>query len=57
MTEQIKSLLEIMFHTGTTNLQQKISAQQMHEDLILRAAYSEIEADNISKITTIANWI
>ncbi|CAG8530244.1 10052_t:CDS:2, partial [Dentiscutata heterogama] len=35
ITEEIKSLLEIMFHT----------------------AHSEIEADNIPKITTIANWI
>ncbi|CAG8678450.1 15746_t:CDS:2, partial [Cetraspora pellucida] len=57
MTEEIKSLLEIMLHTGTANLQQKMSAQQMHEDFILYAAHGEIEADNIPKIITIANWI
>ncbi|CAG8662514.1 11369_t:CDS:2 [Dentiscutata erythropus] len=51
------SLLKTMFHTGTANPQQKMSAQQMHKELILRAAHGEIETDNIPKITTIANWI
>ncbi|CAG8520824.1 4718_t:CDS:2 [Scutellospora calospora] len=55
ITEQIKSLLEIMFYTSTANSQQKISAQQIHEDLILCVAYSKIKADNIPKITTIVN--
>ncbi|RIB14918.1 hypothetical protein C2G38_2039796 [Gigaspora rosea] len=57
ITEEINSLLETMFHTSTANPQQKMSAQQMQEELFLCAAHGEIEADNIPKIITIANWI
>ncbi|CAG8776482.1 12031_t:CDS:1, partial [Racocetra fulgida] len=39
ITEEIKSLFKTMFYTGTANQQQKMSAQQMHEELILRATH------------------
>ncbi|CAG8744524.1 15511_t:CDS:2, partial [Cetraspora pellucida] len=57
MTTHIKKLLEIMFHTGTANLSQKLTAQQMREELIHRAQAGEIEKDEIPNETTIKNWI
>jgi len=46
-----------MFHTGTANPRQKMSAQQMQTNLLERVERNEIEADEVPKITTIANWI
>ncbi|RHZ68621.1 hypothetical protein Glove_294g79 [Diversispora epigaea] len=57
ITPQIKKLLEIMFHSGTANPRQKMSAQQMHTNLLERVENNEIEADDVPKISTIANWI
>ncbi|RIB15653.1 hypothetical protein C2G38_2247491 [Gigaspora rosea] len=57
MTTHVKKLLEIMFHTGTANPSQKLIAQQMREELILRAQAGKINDDEIPKETTIQNWI
>ncbi|RHZ62731.1 hypothetical protein Glove_335g14 [Diversispora epigaea] len=57
MTAEIKRLLKIMFHSGTTNPCQKLNAQQMHKELLRRAEIGEIEKNEIPKVTTISNWI
>ncbi|CAG8675828.1 12736_t:CDS:1, partial [Cetraspora pellucida] len=57
MTEQVKQLLETMFHTGTANPCQKMTAQQMHEELMIRVRNSELEQVDMPKITSIQNWI
>ncbi|RHZ70242.1 hypothetical protein Glove_274g30 [Diversispora epigaea] len=54
---EIKSLLECMFHTGTINPRQKMSAQEMREELLQRESIGEISMENIPKESTIANWI
>ncbi len=53
----MKQLLEVMFHTGTANPRQKMSAQQMRTNLLERVESNEIEVDEVPKVTTIANWI
>jgi len=46
-----------MFHTGTANSRQKMTAQQMQANLLERVENGEIEADEVPKVSTIANWI
>ena len=46
-----------MFHTGTVNPNQKMTAENMHEELLERVEYGELEEEEIPKISTIANWI
>jgi len=53
----VKHLLENMFHTGTANPNNKFSAQQMHEELVQRAQFGELDENDIPKISTIQNWI
>ncbi|CAG8758644.1 12879_t:CDS:2, partial [Gigaspora rosea] len=38
LTEQIKELLMIMFHTGTTNPRLKMNANKMHEELLKKVS-------------------
>ena len=45
-----------MFHTGTVNPNQKMTAENMHEELLECVEYGELE-EEIPKISTIANWI
>ena len=53
----MKHLLENMFHIRTANPNNKFSAQQMHEKLIQHAQVRELDENNISKTSTIQNWI
>ena len=53
----MKYLLENMFHTGTANPNNKFSAQQMHEELVQRAQFGELDENDIPKTSTIQNWI
>ena len=53
----MKHLLENMFHTGTANPNNKFSAQQMHEELVQRAQFGELDENDIPKTSTIQNWI
>lgn len=46
-----------MFHTGTANPRLKMNANEMHEELLKRVADGEISKDDVSKISTISNWI
>ena len=57
ISQQVKQLLESMFHTGTANPRQKLNAQQMHEELLRRAELGEFEETDIPKVSTITNWI
>ncbi|CAB4400052.1 unnamed protein product [Rhizophagus irregularis] len=54
---EVKELLECMFHTGTVNPRQKMSAQEMRNELLRREHEGEISLDDIPKESTIANWI
>ena len=57
ITERVKELLTIMFHTGTANPRLKMNASEMHEELLKRVANGKITKDDVPKIPTIANWI
>ena len=57
MTAEVKRLLEVMFHTGTANPRQKLSAQQMHEELMQRVQQGELSEEDVPQISTIQNWI
>lgn len=57
MSPKVKGLLEIMFHTGTLNPNHKMSAENMHEELLERVQQGELEEEELPKISTIANWI
>ncbi|PKK55232.1 hypothetical protein RhiirC2_803005, partial [Rhizophagus irregularis] len=57
MSPQVKHFLESMFHTGTANPRQKLTAQQMQEELLRRAELGEIEENDVPKVSTITNWI
>ena len=46
-----------MFHTGTANPRLKMNANEMHEELLKRAAEGEISKDDVPKVSTISNWI
>ncbi|CAG8617499.1 10531_t:CDS:2, partial [Cetraspora pellucida] len=50
-------LLKNMFHTGTVNSNQKLSAQQMCEELLQCVQHGELEESDVPKVTTIQNWI
>ncbi|CAB5181357.1 hypothetical protein GLOIN_2v1877440 [Rhizophagus irregularis DAOM 181602=DAOM 197198] len=55
ISQQVKHLLETMFHTETTNPRQKLNAQQMHEELLRRAEPGKIEENDIYKVSTVTN--
>ncbi len=55
--KKCEHLLENMFHTGTANPNNKFSAQQMHEELVQHAQSGELNENDISKTSTIQNWI
>ena len=57
MTAEVKHLLEIMFHIGIANPRQKMSAQQMHEELLQRVQEDELCEEDVPKVSTIQNWI
>jgi hypothetical protein len=57
ITEHVKELLTVMFHSGTANPRMKINANEMHEELLKRATDNEISNDDVPKVSTIANWI
>ena len=46
---EVKELLECMFHTGTANPRQKMSAKEMRNELLRRGHEGEINLDDISK--------
>lgn len=57
MTKQIRSLLENMFHAGTVDNNNKISGEEMYDELLKRAQRGEFDQSDIPKVSTINNWI
>jgi hypothetical protein len=57
MTAEVKRLLEIMFYIGTANPRQKMSPQQMHEELLEWVQKGELHEEDVPKVPTIQNWI
>ncbi|CAB4392569.1 unnamed protein product [Rhizophagus irregularis] len=57
ITEHVKGLLTIMFHSGSANPRLKMNANEMHEELLKRVTDNEISKDDVPKVSTIANWI
>ncbi|CAG8800494.1 13393_t:CDS:2, partial [Gigaspora rosea] len=57
LTEKVKGLLGVMFHSGVTNTKLKMDAAEMHMELLRRAQQCEIKYQNVLKVSTIANWI
>ncbi|RHZ60166.1 hypothetical protein Glove_357g65 [Diversispora epigaea] len=54
---EIKILLKCMFYTETANPRQKMSTQEIREELLQHKNRGEINIENIPKELTIANWI
>ncbi|CAG8587859.1 9837_t:CDS:2, partial [Gigaspora rosea] len=57
ITKQIRSLLENMFHARTVDSNNKISGEEMYNELLKRAQRSEFDQSDIPKVSTINNWI
>jgi hypothetical protein len=57
ISKNVKHLLENMFHAGTANQNNKFSAQQMHDELMRRVQFGELDENDIPKTSTIQNWI
>ena len=54
---EIKALMETMFLNGNIDKRKKMSAQEMHNNLMERALQEEIEKEEVPKVSTIQNWI
>ena len=57
MTNQVRMLLEGYFMAGNADKSNRYTAQDMHHELSRCAQEGEIDKEDISKITTIQNWI
>ncbi|CAG8851710.1 31098_t:CDS:2, partial [Gigaspora margarita] len=57
LQENLKGLLEVIFHSGATNAKLKMDATEMHVELLQHAKLGEIEYQDVLKVSTIANWI
>jgi hypothetical protein len=57
MTKKVKSLLECFFLNGNMNPQDKLTAQEMHDELLKYVESKEIEEQDVPKVSTIQGWI
>ncbi|CAB4382709.1 unnamed protein product [Rhizophagus irregularis] len=57
MTKKVKSLLELFFLNGNINPQDKLNAQEMHDELLKYVETEEIEEQDVPKVSTIQGWI
>ncbi|CAG8850090.1 16091_t:CDS:1, partial [Racocetra persica] len=57
MTEQIRNLLENMFHAGIADSKNKFTGQEMYDKLLKRAQRGEFDQSDVPKVFTINNWI
>ncbi|CAB5195610.1 unnamed protein product, partial [Rhizophagus irregularis] len=57
MTKKVKSLLELFSLNGNINLQDKLNAQEMHDELLKYVETEEIEEQDVPKVSTIQGWI
>ncbi|GBC00535.1 hypothetical protein RclHR1_03890020 [Rhizophagus clarus] len=57
ISEQIKALLTTMFLNSNVDKRKKMNAQEMYNELMCQANQGEISKEDISKTSTIHNWI
>ncbi|CAB5380017.1 unnamed protein product [Rhizophagus irregularis] len=57
MTKKVKSLLELFFLNGNINPQDKLNAQEIHDELLKYVETEEIEEQDVPKVSTIQGWI
>ncbi|CAG8779577.1 38034_t:CDS:2, partial [Gigaspora margarita] len=57
MTETVKEIFKFLFHTSNENKSKRYMAKKMLQDLQQRVQIEELEADKISQLKTIKNWI
>ena len=57
MTKKVKSLLELFFLNGNLNARDKLTAQEMHDELLKYVESEEIEEQDVPKVSTIQGWI
>ena len=57
MKKKVKELLKSFFLNGNLNQKDKMSAKDMYNELLIFVESGELEADDVSKIATIHNWI
>ncbi|RHZ83126.1 hypothetical protein Glove_99g287 [Diversispora epigaea] len=57
MTKKVKSLLERFFLNGNLNPRDKLTAQEMRNELLNYVESNEIEEQDVPKVTTIQGWI
>ena len=57
MTKKVKSLLERFFLNGNINPRDKLTAQEMHDELLKYVESEEIEEQDVPKVSTIQGWI
>ena len=57
MTKKVKSLLELFFLNGNINPWDKLTAQEMHDELLKYVETEEIEEQDVPKVCTIQGWI
>ncbi len=57
MKKEVKALLELFFLNGNRRQKDRMNAQEMHDELLKYIETSEFEEEDISKVSTIQNWI
>ncbi|CAG8795289.1 13006_t:CDS:2, partial [Gigaspora margarita] len=56
-SETVKEILKSLFHAGNEDKSERYMAKEMLQDLQQRVQTGELEADEISQLKTIENWI
>ncbi|CAG8599399.1 11758_t:CDS:1, partial [Cetraspora pellucida] len=54
---KVVNFLKQFFLNGNLNPKDKMTAKEMHKELLRFARSGEIEEDHVPKVTTIQNWI
>ncbi|CAG8801914.1 30854_t:CDS:2, partial [Gigaspora margarita] len=54
---KVVSILKQLFLNGNLNPKDKLTAKEMHEELLKFAHSGEIDEDYVPKVDTIQNWI
>jgi nitric oxide reductase activation protein len=57
MTEKVKSYLQAFFLAGDENKTERMSANEMVQELNELVKEGEIQADDIPQVKTVENWI
>ncbi|CAG8613498.1 12886_t:CDS:2, partial [Gigaspora rosea] len=57
MLENVKGLLERFFLNGNLNVRDRMTAQEIHDELYKFVESGEINEEDIPKVSTIKGWI